>query len=344
MAQANDDLILGGRYKVLPEELGSGTSGQVLKGLDIQTNEYVAIKMSRSSERRQNDSIKEEAATLNELQGIEGVPEIYCDGCNGRRFYIVMELFDQDLFEMFLANGCCSITDAAFIAQKMIRVLEGIHDRGYIHLDLKPENLMVHLSNPNDSFLVDFGAALKFFDETGDHVKPNVYVDYRACTKTFATNRVLRFLSSSRQDDLIMLGYVLLDLMHLLPWSERTHDFETMFKEKADLCKSRDGGPFSSLPLQFYEYMVYCEELEFTQRPNYRYLESLFKSLLETEGQNGGQEMNEQNGKNEKNELKSRKGKNNEKAGKRRTVKRAGQKETSQTAGKRRTRKSARQN
>ena len=105
-------------------------------------------------------------------------------------------------------NNCCSITDAAFIAQKMMRVLEGIHDTGYIYLDLKPENMMVHNFNPNTLFLVDFGAALKIFDETGEHVKSNVRVEYKAYTAIFATNKVLRSLSTSRGDDLIMLGYI----------------------------------------------------------------------------------------------------------------------------------------
>ena len=77
----------------------------------------------------------------------------------------------------------------------MIRVLAGIHDRGYIPLDLKPENIMVYASDPDSLALVDYGGALKIIDETGHHVKSNLTVLYKSNTTIFATLNIHRSLS-----------------------------------------------------------------------------------------------------------------------------------------------------
>ena len=112
-----------------------------------------------------------------------------------------------------------------------------------------------------------------------------------------------------------MLGYVILDLMNKLPWSGNNVGVDSIIEQKENLCKTRAGSVYSSLPVQFYEYMVYCEELEFTQRPDYHYIESLFQTLLETDGQNS---------KKEENKPKERKGRTGNKAGKGRTSKTTG--------------------
>ena len=65
-----------------------------------------------------------------------------------------------------------------------------------------------------------------------------------------------------------------------------------MLEQKQKLCESRDSDAFSGLPVQFYEYMVYCESLEFAQRPDYEYLESLFKTVLESEEKSEGASAN----------------------------------------------------
>ena len=285
---AQDYLTLAEKYLVLhDEELGSGTFGRVLKGIDVTTNQYVAVKESRKS--RHIDSMIEEGRILKELQGIVGVPEVYWHGYAGGKFYIVMQLFGENLFKKYHKNNCCNISDAAKIALQVIRVLEGIHDRGYIHVDLKIENLMAARENPRQTYLIDYGGAIKFYDETGEHLKEKISVRYVTYTRIFATPNILRSLSSSRRDDLIMLGYVLLDLLQKLPWSGKDN-LDRMLVQKENLCKTRAGSVYASLPVQFYEYMVYCEELQFTQRPNYRYLESLFQTVLEVMGQNDGRE------------------------------------------------------
>lgn len=49
----------------------------------------------------------------------------------------------------------------------MINCLKIIHSLGYIHRDIKPDNFLMDTQNHLKVYLIDFGLAKKYIDESG---------------------------------------------------------------------------------------------------------------------------------------------------------------------------------
>lgn len=58
------------------------------------------------------------------------------------------------------------------LALQMLDRLEVLHDHGYVHGDIAPENMLMGLNNDSVFvFLVDFGRSKKYKDlTTGQHI------------------------------------------------------------------------------------------------------------------------------------------------------------------------------
>lgn len=57
----------------------------------------------------------------------------------------------------------------------LLDLLKRLHDEGFIHCDLKPDNIMIgdfkkDFHEMNQLYLIDFGIASRFLDEEGNHI------------------------------------------------------------------------------------------------------------------------------------------------------------------------------
>ena len=129
------------------------------------------------------------------------------------------------------------------IIDRILSVLNQIHDLYVVHRDIKPDNIMVSMrssqqqlttestdgahSNLVDDkgqvYLIDFGLATFYVDgATGDHVKDTK--DHRELVGSplYASYNVHMGHTHSRRDDLIQLGYVYLYMLRggSVPWQD----------------------------------------------------------------------------------------------------------------------------
>jgi len=56
----------------------------------------------------------------------------------------------------------------------MVDLLSKLHAEGFLHLDLKPQNILIGNNNPKDPrnskiYLIDFGVSKSYLDEQGIH-------------------------------------------------------------------------------------------------------------------------------------------------------------------------------
>lgn len=116
---------------------------------------------------------KTEAERLNKLgrmsENIVKVNEIFF--ANGTVYYVMEYLEGGDLVHCIRENNNLPLTEARAISIMLpvIRAVEQIHKEGLLHLDIKPDNIVLKKTSENEAVipvLIDFGLA-KHFDHNG---------------------------------------------------------------------------------------------------------------------------------------------------------------------------------
>ena len=147
-----------GRYKI-SQEIGDGGHAFVFKGEDDRGSS-VAIKMLKPSIADEDNLEKRfliEAEALKELQHkhiVHFEDYIFQNGYH----YLVLEFMDQGSVEnLFKTMGPVPPRYAVPIFYKVLDAIEYSHQHGYIHRDLKPNNILIN--SEGEAKLTDFGIA-----------------------------------------------------------------------------------------------------------------------------------------------------------------------------------------
>jgi tau tubulin kinase len=112
-----------------------------------------------------------------------------------------------------------SLKIAIQLVIEMLTSIEEVHNRGYIHRDVKPSNFVLS-QDYKKVFIVDFGLAKKHLDSKKQPVKQRRTADFRG-TVSFASLNAHNNIDLSRRDDLWSLYFVILDFLdEKLEWRE----------------------------------------------------------------------------------------------------------------------------
>ncbi|MCX2955238.1 serine/threonine-protein kinase [Lentzea sp. NEAU-D7] len=152
-----------GRFRRV-RQLGSGGFGTVWLAVDEQLDRTVAVKLAHAPD---NET---EARMLREARALAAVRHPNCvrvfdivqdpDG-----LALVMEYIEgASLSETVLKNGLIDDKLAARLWLNMADALAAAHDRGVLHRDVKPSNVIV--DNQGTAHLIDFGIARSKGDST----------------------------------------------------------------------------------------------------------------------------------------------------------------------------------
>ena len=149
-----------GRFRVL-DELGRGAMGVVWRAEDPALGRTVAIKtitLTGTDEERAHF----EARFLQEARAAGGVGHpsivtIYDVGREGDVAFMAMEILDGRELRDLIRGGSLAPSEAVEIAARVAEALAAAHERGVIHRDVKPGNIMV-LSDGRVK-VMDFGIA-----------------------------------------------------------------------------------------------------------------------------------------------------------------------------------------
>ncbi len=149
-----------GRFLVL-DELGRGAMGVVWRAQDPALGRIVAIKtitLSGTEEERAHF----EARFLQEARAAGGVGHpsiitIYDVGREGDVAFMAMELLEGRELRELIRGGSLAPSEAVEIAARVAEALAAAHERGVIHRDVKPGNIMVLVDGRVK--IMDFGIA-----------------------------------------------------------------------------------------------------------------------------------------------------------------------------------------
>ncbi len=146
------------RFEVL-DILGKGAQGIVYRARDPELDREVAIKsvLLRPDLREQGmvDNLLHEARTVSQLQHAH-IVSIYDVGRDGLQPYLVLEYIDGQTLQQALQKPL-PLADATRIMRAVLAGVAAAHERGIIHCDLKPANIM--LGHDGSAKVADFGLA-----------------------------------------------------------------------------------------------------------------------------------------------------------------------------------------
>src|SRR5207253_1631952 len=143
---AGGDPLVGhklGGY-VIVRKLAEGGMGVVYEGTHEKIGRRAAIKVLRS-EYCQNEEVVQrfyqEARAVNEIRH-ENIVDVYDFGRDDeKRVFLVMEFLEGEPLAARLARGGLTWTEILPILEQTIRALKAAHDKGFVHRDLKPDNV-----------------------------------------------------------------------------------------------------------------------------------------------------------------------------------------------------------
>ncbi len=151
--------VLNDRYSIV-EIVGIGGMAVVYKAVDNLENRFVAVKILK------DEFIKDERFRrrfLNESRAIamlshKNIVDVYDVNFEGDIQYIVMEFIEgRTLKEYIEVTGAISASEAIGYCKQILSALRHAHERGVIHRDIKPHNIM--LLDDGTVKVTDFGIA-----------------------------------------------------------------------------------------------------------------------------------------------------------------------------------------
>lgn len=150
---------LDGRYEV-QEIVGVGGMSVVYKAYDNVDDRIVAIKILKD-EFLNNEEFKRRFKNESKAIALLSHPNIvkvYDVNFGEKLQYIVMEYIDGiTLKEYINKQGAITWNDALFFMTQILRAVQHAHDKGIVHRDIKPQNIIL-LQNGNIK-VTDFGIA-----------------------------------------------------------------------------------------------------------------------------------------------------------------------------------------
>jgi predicted Ser/Thr protein kinase len=197
-----------GDYELL-EEIGSGGQGVVYRARQKSLNRTVALKVVSTAHWSTQARLKRfrlEAETAASLDNPNIVP-IYEVGESNESCYFSMKLVEGAPLDRFVRQELLPIRRTAELIAKLARAVHYAHERGILHRDIKPGNILVDAKG--EPHLTDFGLAR--FTETESTVTRTIETlgtpSYMAPEQALGNNQV------TSATDVYGLGAVLYHLL-----------------------------------------------------------------------------------------------------------------------------------
>jgi eukaryotic-like serine/threonine-protein kinase len=202
-------------YRILGP-LGSGGMGMVYRAEDTSLRRTVALKFlseQGANDLGVNERLRREARAASALNH-PNICTIYEVGQDAGEVFIAMEYVEGRTLAELIREGGLPVETVLRSGRQLASALAHAHDRGVIHGDLKPLNIIV--TPGGDAKILDFGLARRnvpteFDKRTLETVSAESTVGLRGTLPYMAPEQI-KGLEASPSTDLWSLGIVLYEM------------------------------------------------------------------------------------------------------------------------------------
>jgi tRNA A-37 threonylcarbamoyl transferase component Bud32/tetratricopeptide (TPR) repeat protein len=169
MTDILDRLIaaLQDRYTI-ERELGSGGMATVYLAEDLKLHRKVALKVLRPelASALGPDRFLQEIDIAAKLAHPHILPLHDCGEADGFLYYVMTYVEGQSLRDKLAKEGELPIAEAVRILRDVVDALSEAHEKGVVHRDIKPDNVLL---TKHHALVTDFGVAKAVSEATGAH-------------------------------------------------------------------------------------------------------------------------------------------------------------------------------
>lgn len=195
--------MLAGRYRIVAP-LGSGGAGEVYRAEDTKLGQTVALKFISpgiAHEKALLERIISEVRIGRQVSH-PNLCRIYDMGEIGNQYFITMEYVDgENLASLLRRVGRLPEDKATDVAREICSGLSAAHDRGVVHRDVKPGNVMI--DGRGHARITDFGLAVASGHAPGESF---------AGTPAYMAPEQLEGAEATEQSDIYSLGLLLYEI------------------------------------------------------------------------------------------------------------------------------------
>jgi serine/threonine protein kinase len=269
--------------------INSGSFGMVFEAQDKKTNEFVALKIPiKNKDKDGQKCLLDEAkvySVLNE-EKIEGIAKMKIIKNKDLKI-IVMDLLGPSLENLVKKKKQFRLKTIILLTIQLIDIMKSVHNKGYIHRDIKADNFVIDNTLKNKVYCIDFGLSTRYLKRNSDNHIPMTN-NHKFCgTARYSGINSHLGNSQSRRDDLESIGYLLIYLYRgSLPWQNIKHKdkyerYRLIGEKKINTTEEE---LCDKLPKEFLIYLKYVRNLEYDEKPHYSALKNMFIKLYNSKG------------------------------------------------------------
>uniref|UniRef100_A0AAF5PUB1 non-specific serine/threonine protein kinase n=1 Tax=Wuchereria bancrofti TaxID=6293 RepID=A0AAF5PUB1_WUCBA len=270
------------------EKIGAGGCGAVYEVTHVKRKNFAAALKVESTALPDGGVLKLEAYVLGKLSSAtKNTIRLLHSGKRPKYSFIVMTLCGPDLTFLRKMKGINRIKrdDDHFSFETTLRIavqclfaIKMLHEIGFVHRDVKPGNMVIGINGRDcrTIFMIDYGMVRSFAlkdSNTGKFVlrKPRKRVLLRG-TLRYCSPNVHRRMEQGRNDDLLSLLYMLIELCSGLPWNA-IKDEKVLLQMKEGITTDK---LFKKTPTEFTPIYDHLMTLQYKDRPDYKFIYDQF--------------------------------------------------------------------
>ncbi|QEH32067.1 Serine/threonine-protein kinase StkP [Aquisphaera giovannonii] len=229
---------------MLIRELGRGGMGVVHLARRGDEGEFVAIKTIEPKvdvTSRDVDRFLREASILKDLDHPGVVRFLDCGDCNGR-VYLAMEYVDGPCLSAAIKrSGTMPVRRATRLIRQVLEATAYAHDRGFVHRDIKPGNLLLAGQGAGESIkLADFGLARAYRESKFSGL--TLQGEMGGTIAFAAPEQLTNFRESKPASDLYSIGATL----YMMLTGSQVYDFPNKLNRQVLMVLQEDAVPIQS--------------------------------------------------------------------------------------------------